>query len=117
GRESVLCTLDAGKCKFQTPKHLTDGQTVTECSQPHCVCLDWQMVEIESLPTEDVKHYMTGDPVTANTATPIAALARLMTNEGVHRLIVVDAARRPIGVVSSTDLVAALARSDLEEID
>jgi CBS domain-containing protein len=117
GRESVLCSLAAGKCHFQTPKQLANGQTVTKCSQPHCVCLDWQMVEIESLPAEDVKHYMTGDPVTANTATPLAALARLMTNEAVHRVIVVDATRRPIGVVSSTDLVAALSHADMEEVD
>jgi CBS domain-containing protein len=116
GRESVRCTMAAGKCHFQTSKQLASGETVTKCSQPHCVCLDWQMVEIESLPTEDVKHYMTGDPVTANTAAPIAALARLMTDTAVHRVIVVDAARRPIGVVSSSDLVAALSGAEMEEV-
>jgi CBS domain-containing protein len=115
GRERVLCTLPDGKCHFQTPKHLANGQRVVECSQPHCVCLDWQMIEVESLPAEDVKHYMTGDPVTANMATPIAALARMIIDAAVHRVIIVDNDRRPVGVVSSSDLIAAMAYADRNE--
>jgi predicted transcriptional regulator len=41
--------------------------------------------------------------------TPIGDLARMMIDAHIHRLIVVDDAGRPAGVVSSTDLLAALA--------
>jgi CBS-domain-containing membrane protein len=38
-----------------------------------------------------------------------------MTNAVIQRLVVVDAARRPTGIVSMTDLVAALAAADEDE--
>jgi len=109
GEETVLCTVERGRCPYQFEKRLPDGTVVTGCHEPHTVCLEWQMVEIEGLPTEDVRHYMTAEPVTADPDTSITALARLMVNSVVQRVVVTDADRRPIGIVSATDLVAALA--------
>jgi CBS domain-containing protein len=112
GAETVLCTVEKGRCPYQHERRLPNGTVVTACREPHTVCHEWQMVEIEGLPTEDVRHYMTAEPVTADPDTPIAALARLMINSVVQRVIVTDADRRPVGIVSATDLVAALARAD-----
>jgi CBS domain-containing protein len=58
---------------------------------------------------------MTPDPVTAQPATSIRVLARMMIDAHIHRIIVVDEGRRPIGVVSSTDVLAALAYWDGEQ--
>jgi CBS domain-containing protein len=55
---------------------------------------------------------MTADPVTAPAATLIGELARMMLDAHIHRVIVVDTQRRPVGVVSATDLLAAIAQAD-----
>lgn len=80
-----------------------------------CFCSSWQIVDNETMPCEDVRHYMTADPVTATEATPIAELARMMLDAHIHRVIVVDDGGRPIGLVSSTDLLAAIAHMTTEE--
>jgi CBS domain-containing protein len=69
-------------------------------------------VEPEALPAEEVGHCMTADPVTAPQDQPIRTLARRMLDASVHRVIVVDGDRRPVGVVSGTDLLAALAYAE-----
>ena len=61
---------------------------------------------------QPVRQYMTSDVVTAGPHTPLAKLARTMLDVHIHRVIVVDEQHRPIGIVSSTDLVAALAHAD-----
>ena len=56
---------------------------------------------------------MTKDPVLVPPATRIGALARMMMDAHIHRLIVVDTiTQRPIGIVSSMDILAAIARVD-----
>ena len=55
---------------------------------------------------------MTADPVTVSPHTPIGKLARLMLDAHIHRVVVVDEQRRPIGIVSSTDILAAVAYAD-----
>jgi len=112
GKESILCTLPEGKCPLQSEKQLPDGQIVLECREPHSVLMEWQVVDMETLPTEDVQHYMTAEPVMVDATVSITALARLMINSVVQRVIVVDSERRPTGIVSATDLVAALAANE-----
>lgn len=74
------------------------------------VCSSWQIVD-EELSCEDVKHYMTADPVTASPGTPIAEVSRMMLDAHIHRVIVVDRNGRPTGIVSSTDILAAIAQT------
>jgi len=81
-------------------------------SNPSCFHSAWQMGDAETLPADVVGNYMTGDPVTVSPSTSIAELARNMTDAHIHRIIVVDAQHRPIGVVSSSDILAAVARAD-----
>jgi CBS domain-containing protein len=68
----------------------------------------WQVRDIEALPREEVSAYMTPDPVTVAPSTPVGELAAKMRDAHIHRLIVVDGGGRPIGIVSSTDILAAV---------
>jgi CBS-domain-containing membrane protein len=78
---------------------------------PGCVCSDWQVVEHDwdTLPAESVTWYMTMDPLLAPRETRIGELAKMMADAHIHRLIVAGTDRRPIGIVSSTDVLAAVA--------
>jgi CBS domain-containing protein len=77
---------------------------------------DWQIVEmeveVEKLPVDDVRRFMTTDPVTTEPETSIGTIARKMIDARVHWVIVVNAEQKPIGVVSSTDILGALATTD-----
>ena len=115
GKEVMLCTLPPGVCSIQVKQEEPGGETLIVCSQPHCVLVDWQVVDVEKLSTDEVRRFMTPDPVTARPATSIRVLARMMIDAHIHRIIVVDEERKPIGVVSSTDVLAALAYSDDEQ--
>jgi predicted transcriptional regulator len=59
----------------------------------------------------EVRHHMTADPVTVPPTTPLGELARQMIDAHIHRVIVVDERQRPIGVVASTDILAAVTYS------
>jgi CBS-domain-containing membrane protein len=76
-----------------------------------CCCSDWEIISPESLPADEVGTFMTHDPITVPPEIRIGALARMMLDAHIHRVIVVDAERHPIGVVTSTDVLAAVARS------
>lgn len=58
-----------------------------------------------------VSRYMTKQPVTVELTTPIGEIALKMIDAHIHRVLVVDS-NRPCGVVSSTDIVAAVASAD-----
>lgn len=76
------------------------------------VSCEWQLVNMEDVPAAEVIQYMTADPVTASPTTSIASLAGMMRNAHIHRVIVVDSDRRPVGIVTSTDILAAVAQAD-----
>ncbi len=78
---------------------------------PGCVHSAWQVLEIHDLPEDRVSCYMTADPVTVPPWTPIGELSQMMLDAHIHRLIVVDELNRPVGIVSSTDVLAAVARA------
>jgi CBS domain-containing protein len=112
GKERTLCTLPMGACPIQRKEWRADGGQDVICSQPHSVLADWQVVEVEQLPAESVGQFMTADPVTVAEDTPLAELARQMVDGHIHRLIVIDCQGRPMGIVSSTDILAWIARGD-----
>jgi CBS domain-containing protein len=112
GQEVTRCTLPLGVCPIQVKESGPRGETQIVCSQPHSVLVDWQVVDLENLPLEGVHEFMTPDPVTAGPHTSIRKLARMMIDAHIHRIIVVDEDGSPIGLVSSTDLLAALAFMD-----
>jgi CBS domain-containing protein len=114
GKEVILCTLPPDVCPIQVKERGPDGEGLLVCSQPHVVLTDWQFVDMDRLPTDEVQRFMTVDPVTAPPTTPLSTLAGIMVDAHIHRVIIIDEAERPIGIVSSTDLLAAIARSSGE---
>jgi CBS domain-containing protein len=89
------------------------GRPRGNTSESHsCFCSSWQILETETLPDEPVSRYMTPDPVTVVPATAVGRLAQMMLDAHIHRLIVVDKNHNPVGIVSSTDVLSALARAD-----
>jgi len=77
-----------------------------------CVCSDWEVVGIQEIPEDEVWRHMTADVVTAAPTERIGELARRMIDAHIHRVVVVDAHGRPVGVVASTDVLAAVANSE-----
>jgi CBS domain-containing protein len=73
---------------------------------------DWGRVDVEALSEEQVGEHMTADPVVVAAGTDIRGVARAMLDAHIHRVGVVDEANRLVGIVSSTDLLAALAYAD-----
>lgn len=110
GRQLTACTLPAGVCPIQS-KQSVCGKEELVCRQPNCVLMDWQMVEMEQLPGDEVRHFMTPNPVMVRATASIRAIAQLMVDAHVHRLVVVDEERRPVGIISATDVIAAVARA------
>jgi len=75
-------------------------------------CAPWEIIEPELLPDDSVRNHMTHDVVIAGPTTSVGALARMMIDGHIHRIVVADNTGRPIGIVSSTDVLAAVARAD-----
>jgi len=93
--------MDRGK---EAARRTGEGQS--------CVCCDWQLDGLKDVPEDEVALYMTPDIVTSRTDARIGDLARWMRDARIHRIIVVDEERRPVGVVSSMDVLSAVARLD-----
>ena len=64
---------------------------------------------------EVVGQIMTAPVLTARTDTPIVELVALMANSGLHHIPVLDGEQRFAGIVSQSDLLAALVQSHLAE--
>ena len=71
---------------------------------------EWEVIDPEKMPADEVRTSMSRDPVTVAPDVSISELARMMLDAHIHRIIIVDADNRPIGVVSATDIFAAIAR-------
>jgi CBS domain-containing protein len=80
-----------------------------------CAYSAWQVIDTGTLPKDAVSRYMTSDPVMVAPSTPIDQVARMMVDAHIHRVIVADSERRPVGIVSSTDILAAVAHAREKE--
>jgi len=89
-------------------------ETPDAAAPPRDVSTAWQIPERASrVPCTHVEDCMTHNPVLTTPGTRIGELARMMMDAHIHRIIVVDPeSQRPVGVVSSTDILAAVARAD-----
>jgi len=70
-----------------------------------------EMINIEDAPDNEIRHYMTVQPVTVAPATPLGEMAQKMVDAHIHRLLVVAEGGRPCGIVTSTDILAAIGRA------
>jgi len=109
GKEVTLCLLPPGVCSIQSRQKNKAGTEMIVCREPHCVLVDYQIVELERLPEEPVSQYMTADPVMVGPETPIQELALKMIDAHIHRVVVVDEQERPIGMVTGSDVLASVA--------
>jgi len=87
------------------------GQEAHSILHPGCMISAWEVPSADTLPVEEVERYMTADPVMVTPGTPIGTLAKMMLDAHIHRVIVVDTENRPVGVVSSLDILGAVARA------
>lgn len=58
-----------------------------------------------------VEDFMTEDPLMVGPELSVAAVAKMMYEKHVHRVIVADDERFPIGIITSMDLLGAFARA------
>jgi CBS-domain-containing membrane protein len=70
----------------------------------------WQLGALADVPVQTVADHMTADLVTATPDMSLGELARRMLDARVHRMVVLDEEGRPVGIITSTDLLAVLAR-------
>jgi CBS domain-containing protein len=111
GEEGVLCVLSEGSCPWRVEQPSTGGRHAALCLLPGGVSGAWQQA-LKNLPRGAVRRYMTTEVITVEPETPLRQLARVMVDARVHRVLVVDGQRRPVGIVSSMDVLAAVGRAD-----
>jgi CBS domain-containing protein len=111
GEEALICRLSDGGCPWQTTRPTTGGRHTAICRLPSGVLSDWQQLT-KDLPRSAVRRYMTTDIVTVRPEASLAELAQTMVDACIHRVIVVDEDRKPIGIITSMDILAAVARGD-----
>jgi CBS domain-containing protein len=70
-----------------------------------------EVISVEDAPDDEIRHYMTARPVTVLPTTAVGDLAQKMVDAHIHRVLVVDEGERPCGIVTSTDVMAAVARA------
>jgi CBS domain-containing protein len=70
-----------------------------------------EMISVEDSPDDEIRHFMTVKPVAVAPTTPIGELAERMIDAHIHRLLVATEPGKPCGIVTSTDVLAALARA------
>jgi len=88
------------------------GKSAAKCDCSDTAWKPWQMLDKPEHAATLVGDVMTRTPVTTPRRTTIGALARMMLDAHIHRILVVDHDGKPVGIVSSTDILAALARSE-----
>jgi CBS domain-containing protein len=100
GDEAVICTLAGGGCPFQTAQPTTGGRHTEICTRRGA----------ESSPFGTLSCYMTKDVVTIRPSVPLRALVRQILDPRADHLVVLDELDRPIGLVSATEVLSAVAQ-------
>jgi CBS domain-containing protein len=54
-----------------------------------------------------VQDFMSEDPVSVRLSTPVGHVARLMVEQHIHRVVVTDDERFPLGIITTMDLLRA----------
>ena len=82
------------------------------CATSPAFCVPWDMVDPDALPDAVVHDLMTHDVVVVPANATLGEVTRKMIDAGIHRVIVIDRNGKPIGIVSSTDILAAVTRAE-----
>jgi CBS domain-containing protein len=70
-----------------------------------------ETIDIDDSPGNEIRNYMTFQPVTVPATAKIGELAQKMVDAHIHRVLVVVDKDQPQGIVTSTDILAAVARA------
>jgi CBS domain-containing protein len=70
-----------------------------------------EIIDINDSPDSEVRRFMTAQPVTVAPTARVGELAQKMVDAHIHRVLVVVEGGRPCGIVTSTDVLAAVART------
>ena len=85
------------------------GGAIEEKSRGVSFLAPWgEIIRLDECEGCIVSRFMTKDPVKAEPSTPIGDIAQMMINAHIHRVLVAKG-NQPCGVVSSIDIVAAVA--------
>lgn len=76
------------------------------------VWCDWQVVSVESTRRDEVCRHMTANPLLVTPDTPLAEIADVLLDPRCRSIVVVDEGQRPLGVITSNGILAALACED-----
>lgn len=106
------CVRGFGSCPFQRQHPTAGGQQLSICTWPDPD--PGLAARLARLAPDAVGRHMCREVVTVSRHTPLSELARVMVEKHIHRLIVTDADGRPVGIVSSTDILAAVAAEPAE---
>lgn len=102
----VLSAVDI--LRWSLDEHRPDPNRV---ESTECVWCDWQLVDVESTGRDGVAHYMVRDPLLVTRDTHLVEVAEILLGSHPRPVVMVDEERRPLGVVSSKDVLAGLAFS------
>jgi CBS domain-containing protein len=88
------------------------GREPGEEGKPVSFIAPWgELIHIDDSPDHPISHYMTAQPVTVGPKASIGELALKMVDAHIHRILVVVDQNRPRGIVTSTDILAAVAHA------
>jgi CBS domain-containing protein len=77
-----------------------------------CFLAPWgELIDVEEAPDAEIRRYMTARLITVTPMTPIGELAQTMAEAHIHRVLVVVDHDSPRGIVTSTDILAAVAQA------
>jgi CBS domain-containing protein len=111
GRADAALVTDArGRCAglllaAALVRWLADGSRVRP--EPAGVWSEWQMAVPAAGNGDEVRRHMTPEPLTVAPDTPLVEVGRLALGDPSRRAVVVDGQRRPLGVLSSADILSA----------
>jgi CBS-domain-containing membrane protein len=105
GGDGVICTLADGNCPFQAVQPTTGGRHTDVCLRQ----------ETEDAPFGAVPRYLTTDIVTVPPQTPLLELVRQASEARADCLVVLEESDRPIGIVSATSVLHAIAEGKERE--
>ena len=106
---------DEGECVGVISSSDFVGREIASATIPSATALAFDSMYIkktfsppEQVEANLVETYMTKEVETVGVDDPMMKSARKLCEERIHRLVVVDKQNRPVGVISSLDIVACL---------
>jgi tRNA nucleotidyltransferase (CCA-adding enzyme) len=104
---------NAGRCigVLSSSDFVTRAEEDSKCKAVHFLAPWGEIIDLEDSPNDEIRNYMTAQLVAVAPTAPIGELAQKMVDAHIHRVLVVVDQSRPQGIVTSTDILAAVARA------